>query len=107
MREIKGHYILDARVGCVAVYQEPMRACLSGVQDVESCLFYRHGYKDDYGAWQVAASDLDAAQLIADLANMIHQLDLEIAALKPTATPRPTPLVLEGNLRITIERIKQ
>lgn len=55
-------WMLDERVGCVAIYLAPKRDCLSGVDAEDDCVLYLGGEKDEQGAWSVAPWKLSMAR---------------------------------------------
>jgi len=59
-------YIVDERVGCVAVYRGPRRNCLSGITDDPDCALFIEGMrrKDAEGndlGWTVSPLDVSKA----------------------------------------------
>ncbi len=62
-------YIVDARVGCVAVYRGPMRECLSDGRE-DDFVFYRQGKRDGFcGAWQLPSEAVREAHTVCDRLN--------------------------------------
>ena len=64
-------YICDVRVGCVAVYEEPKRDCLS--LPMSSFAFYTYG-KQAGSSWDVPAWRVREAQIVCSLLNSPHLL---------------------------------
>jgi hypothetical protein len=68
-------YVVDERVGCVAVYPSPKKECLSGVATDPECLFYARGmWNDKLGHWTVDPIDVKRAVRICEMANRLESV---------------------------------
>lgn len=78
--EKQKRWILDRRVGCVAVYwASEEKRCLAGISDSDYCEFYAGGYHDPItGGWKIDPKNIyDAEWWLEELTtkNTIPQTD--------------------------------
>ena len=87
----KEKWILDVRVGCVAVYpdNEITRSHLPCIPDPEVCLYFKSGKrvmddKEEFDYWTVKDEDLANAQLIAaapELYEALKELTSQVSVM--------------------------
>lgn len=63
-------YLCDVRGGCVAVYQEPSRNCLS--LPMSAFVYYQHGKYSPVSFWSVPAWRVREAQFVCNYLNSTH-----------------------------------
>jgi hypothetical protein len=95
-------WVLDIRVGCVAVYEGEPRECLD---TNEPCIFFRMGFHDGLD-WQVRKEDVELARLIYASRAMLESLSQVLQLFTEYGHINPW-YVGQGHARSVLENVKQ
>jgi len=78
MKHTSGPWILDLRVGCMAVYSGKQENCLSEMASKSNCLFWKNGtWNDDKQMWETDPQDEANARLIAQCPKMYEYIKVK------------------------------